>query len=192
MIAMKRILFMAVACIFFAGAAIATPGDNSSTGVAVIRKGSTVSLVYKGTRPGTVKVFIYDSKKKLVFSESLRQETGFKRPYNFFSLAEGNYTIEVIGENGKEIQKVAYWKTETPQFFNVKRVGGSNRYVLSYFGKSADVLKVRILSAEGDELFSETHTIAGDFAKVYRIDSPSPEVTFEITDAAGNVRTISY
>ena len=84
---------------------------KSNSGMAVVKTNATsYKLIYKGDLASNVKVKIYDGKNQLVFSETIKKSSGFARPYNFSSLADGEYTIRI--DNGSK------WLTETVDYRN--------------------------------------------------------------------------
>jgi hypothetical protein len=56
--------------------------------------------------------------------------------------------------------------------------------------KNTNAINVKIYGRNG-LLFSESKSLAGDFAQVYAV-KVSGELTFEITDANGNVKTARF
>ncbi len=166
---------------------------NTSVGVAIMKSGSTFKVFYKGEKTGNVKVTIYNASRKAVYTETLRQVNNFMRPYNFSSLAEGDYTIEVVSVNGKSVEAVEYSKGKIEHFANVVKVLGSDdKFLVSIANKGTDVITVRILSESNAVLYKSTEEISGDFAKVYKLKDLDGSILFEISNESGILKTIAY
>jgi hypothetical protein len=191
---MKKIFLMVITLAVFAGVSNAGPVDEikSPTGVGVMKSGSTFKLYYKGAKAGTVKVSIYNNSGELVFNETLKNVESFMRPYNFSGLSEGDYTIAVTNDNGRQIEKIRYWKGKADRFATVKRIAGSDKYVLSVSNKRSNRLTVRIYDGNGTKVYDASENVSGDFAKVYSLSNVDGDVFFEISDSNGIVSTIQY
>jgi len=190
---MKKISLVLIACGLIAGVSYAGPIDEvkSPAGVAVMKTGSTFKVFYRGESSRTVRVSIYNSNRDLVFHETLKKVDSFVRPYNFSSLPEGDYTIEVADGSSCKVEKVSYRNKKVQRAVTVKLLE-DGRYILSVPNKGFDILKIRILSSAGAELYRSTETITDDFAKIYRLDGISGKVSFEIQDKNGTVKALSY
>lgn len=166
---------------------------KSGTGVAVMKSGSTFKLFYKAERTNNVRVTIYDANGKAVFAETIRQVSNFMRPYNFSSLSEGDYTIEVVDENGKSIENVEYYNGRIKRFANVVKVSGStDKFVLSIANQGNNEITVKIFNQGNNLIYKDIETISGDFAKVYKLDNVTGNITFEVSDQNGILKTFSY
>lgn len=140
---MKKIfplsLSVLLCTVVFAGGTDNTPGASS---VAVIKKGaSTYNLIYKTAQAGDVKVSILNSKHELVFTESIKTSDGFSRPYNFESLDEGEYSIEVVDSFETRTEKIYNYADKIKKSFRITKLHRQNKYVLSVAGKGNDPYK---------------------------------------------------
>jgi hypothetical protein len=189
---MKKMFLMLLTCGMFTGVASARPADDltSPAGVAVMKSGSTFKVFYKGANTAAVRISIYGDNRTLVFSEVVRNVESFVRPYNFSSLPEGNYTVEVNDGTSVKIEKLAYWKAKA-RFIHLNRIGETDKYILSVPNRGEDVLRIKIYNAAGDELYSQMEAISADFAKLYTLKGVSGKIFFEITDKTGTVRSIT-
>jgi hypothetical protein len=189
---MKNVLSVLVMLMLISSAAFANVGKPGSTGIAIVRKGSTFNVFYKNDKVSDVKVSIRDAKNKVVYTEVLKKVDGFLRPYNFSALSEGNYTIEVINESGSEVETVSYRNGKVERLMKIARIAGeSQKFLLAVPNKGDDVLTVRIFDVNNNLLYEANEEIHGDFAKVYNLEKLKQNVVLEITDKSGSKRILS-
>jgi hypothetical protein len=167
-------------------------GPKPSSGVAVMKVGSTFKVFYKGVKMGNVKIAILNSQGKVVFSEILRKVDNFIRPYNFSLLGEGKYTIEVSDNEGKQIEEVVYKKGNIEKLARLARLDNSNKYVLSYSNKGNNAITVKIYDSAQNLIYTAQEEISGDFAKIYNVNHAQGRLTFEVTDKNGTRTTLNY
>jgi hypothetical protein len=195
---MKKIFSILIALTIVVGAVRANDADpKSPKGMAVIKSGSVFKLFYKGEQSGDVKVKIMDSRGDAVFTETIKNIESFVRPYNFSSLSEGEYTIELADHDGKQTQHVSYGSHNNivlPKLANILHVTGSKQsYMLTVSNKTgADVLQIKIYDAANSLVHSETEEITGDFAKVYNLSKVGKNFSFEVTDSSGSTQFLTY
>jgi hypothetical protein len=189
---MKKIL-----ALVFVLAAIAQANANevdpkSPVGMAVVKSGTIVKLFYRGEQSGKVKVTIYNHKGDVVFKEVMQHTEHFMRPYNFASLPEGEYTIELNDGSGKRFQNVTYTKPKLERIAYLTRLDKEeNKYMLAVRNHEKDVLTVRIYNQHNAVIFQETEKVNGDFAKVYNLNSVIGNPTFEVIDKKGNATRLT-
>ena len=166
----------------------------ASDGLAVIPvKGTdTYKVVYKGE--GKVKLNIYDQDAKLIHSENVNQN-GFILPVNLTNVNAGKYTVELVGANGKLVETINHRMpaATTPNYIHIsKLVSEDGKFLVSVTNgqKVSKEINVKIYGRNG-LLYNETKSASGDFAQVYAIKVPG-ELTFEISDASGNVKTVRF
>jgi hypothetical protein len=191
---MKKTLSILAAITIFSTALFANNIDkpNAATGMAIMKNGSTVKLFYKGTKQADVKVSIYNAANTLVYSETIKNVDGFVRPYNFTNLEEGEYSIELLGDNGRQVERVIYKLGKVEKLANVMHVTGeTNKYILTVANKGQDVLTIKIYGDKGVLLYSKTENVNGDFAQVYNLDKYNGSLTFEVSDSKGVTKSLS-
>jgi hypothetical protein len=191
---MKKTLSILAAITIFSTALFANNIDNpnAATGMAIMKNGTTVKLFYKGTKQADVKVSIYNAANTLVYSETIKNVDGFVRPYNFTNLEEGEYSIELLGENGRQVERVVYKLGKVQKLANVMHVTGEpNKYILTVANKGQDVLTIKIYGDKGVLLYSKTEEVNGDFAQVYNLDKYKGGLTFEVSDSKGVTKSLS-
>ena len=191
---MKKTLSILAAITIFSTALFANNIDNpnAATGMAIMKNGTTVKLFYKGTKQTDVKVSIYNAVNTLVYSETIKNVDGFVRPYNFTNLEEGEYSIELLGENGRQVERVIYKLGKVQKLANVMHVTGEpNKYILTVANKGQDVLTIKIYGDKGVLLYSKTEEVNGDFAQVYNLDKYNGGLSFEVSDSKGVTKSLS-
>lgn len=192
---MKKNLLAVIVMILFAGVVSANTidGPKSPIGMAVVKTGSIFKVFYKGVKTGNVKLTIYGTRGEKVFTETLKNIESFVRPYNFSSLSEGEYIIELMDDAGKQVEKISYHNGKIERYVSLKRlVDNEGKYVLTVSNKGEDVLSVRIFDYKNTLLYSGTEKIVDDFGKVYNLNKVRGQIFFEITDKNGTVQSISY
>ena len=183
---MKTILSLVLVLVVIAQANANEVDPKSPVGMAVVKSGTIVKLFYRGEQSGKVKVTIYNRKGDVVFKEVMQETEHFMRPYNFASLPEGEYTIELNDESGKRFHKVTHAKPKHKKVVYVTRLNtGENKYMLAVRNDEKDVLTVRIFNQQNTMIFQETQKVDGDFAKVYNLKSVIGDLTFEVIDTKG-------
>jgi hypothetical protein len=192
---MKNLLTILVVLTAVCGAVNVNAIDKpkAPVGMAVVKSGSIFKVYYRGAKPGDVKVTIYNDKGVQVYKEKIHNLESFIRPYNFSTLSEGEYTVELEGEDGKQIQPLSYHITSTKKLMKLAHVTGTdNKYLLMVANKGNDVLQVKIYDGSNSLLYNTTETIQGDFGKVYNLSTVGKNFSFEVTDQNGNTEILTY
>jgi hypothetical protein len=191
---MKKILALSLSVLLctvvFAGG---TDNTSSASGVVVIKKDAdTYKLIYKAVKAGGVRVSILDSRNEVVFQESIKTEDGFIRPYNFGSLADGEYTIEIVDGSGKQVEKIHNYSEKSKKHFYMKKMKGQDKVVLTVAGKGKEILFIRVYDGSDNLIYNEDKEITGDFAQVYNLESLKGNITFEVTGEDGKTKILQY
>jgi hypothetical protein len=191
-----RSLFIAA---LFAAASLAAFGkeEPSNRGLAVVPvKGAEVfKVIYKGETAGKVKLNIYNTQSQLVFTETFNGTDGFICPLNFTGLAYGDYTIELIDATGKKTEKVSFKPAVAAAAKNVhisKLAKENGKYLVSVAAQGNEQISVKIYDAANNLVHSETKTVDGNFAQLYTVKNVNGALTFEVTDNAGNTKTVRF
>jgi len=192
---MKKIALALSLILFISSVGFARKKDTpvSTSGVGVMKQGSTFTLYYKASQASNVKVSIYDATGALVYTEMIRKSDGFSRPYNFSKLSEGDYTISVQDGERVLVEKITYSESKSGNLVNISRVSGfDNKYLLTVPGKSSDVISVKIYDDKDQVLYDQKESLQGDFAKVYTVEGLTGNLLFSITDSKGNTTQKGY
>lgn len=190
---MKKTLLFFLALTIFSSVSFASTLDNpvAVARMGVIRSGSVFKVFYKGTALNRVTINIYDSKGLLVFTDKLGKQENFVRPYNFSELADGQYTIELNDQLGKQVESVEYKHGKIEKLATLIKVAGESKFLLAVPSQGQDVLKVKITNESGDVVYEGEEKIQGDFARIYDLKSIG-KFTMSVTDNKGTTKTIHY
>ncbi|MEJ7646617.1 MAG: hypothetical protein WKF87_18615 [Chryseolinea sp.] len=192
---MKKIVSVLVVLVVISSVAFAGGIDkpDASSGVAIVKQGTTFRLYYKGFESNNVKVSILDSDKKVLFSETLFNVDGFVRPYNFTNLAEGHYTIEIADRHNRHSENIDVVRDKSENLAHILKVTGEDgKYLLTVSNKKSDDITVRIFDGKNQIIYDEVQTVSTDFARIYNLKKYTGKFTFEVTDGSGNTKSISY
>jgi len=193
---MKTKSFLIAALIVLSAGMYAVAGDepgNSGFAVLSVKGSETVKVIYKSEIVEKVKLNLYNEQGTLLFSET-RSGNGFIRPLNLKGLPYGEYTVELISAAGKRTEKISYEsKTATPYFHVSKVTSTVDKYLLSVKDENANSkINIRIYDNSNNLIHDEVKEISGSFAQLYAIKNFKNSVTFEISDASGNVKVVSF
>ncbi|GHM99260.1 hypothetical protein WSM22_07500 [Cytophagales bacterium WSM2-2] len=169
------------------------PVPASSSVVVTNSNGSSLfKLYYRSVKPQKVKVSLLDETGTAIYSETLKSNNGFVRPYNLENMAKGEYTIQVEDENGKTVEKVNYSVGKVEKWIKVTKVTNElNKFVLTIASDKKTDVTIKIFDSESNEVYSGTEEVNGTFAKVYTLNNLD-SFSFEVTDGKGLVKTIKY
>ncbi len=191
---MKKIFALSLSVLLctvvFAGG---TDFSSGASGIAVVKRdANTFKLIYKAEKAGYVKVSIRDSRHRTVFYESIKTVEGFTRPYNFQSLQEGDYTLEIIDNAGLHIEKIHNYADQGEKLFNVRKLEGEDKLILTVSGKGTETFHVKIYDGSDVLVYNEDKTVTGDFARIYNLKNLEGGIRFEVTGANGKSKVIRY
>lgn len=191
---MKKILALSLSVLLctvvFAGG---TDYSSSASGVAVVKRdANTFKLIYKAATAGYVRVSIIDSKHRTVFQESIKTNEGFTRPYNFESLREGEYTLEIEDSSGTQVEHIHNYPLKAEKLFNVRKLEGEDKLVLTVSGKGTGRINVKIYDGSYALVYNENESITGDMARVYNVKNLKGAFKFEVSGENGVSKVIQY
>ncbi|MBX2946844.1 MAG: hypothetical protein KF725_13500 [Cyclobacteriaceae bacterium] len=96
-------------CIILVLLSISTLASDPDRFYSVENNGSGIFTVsYHSRQSDKIKVSIYDSKNRAVFSEVIVNVSTFSRPYNFNGLPYGKYTLVIEDSTGKHEEILEY------------------------------------------------------------------------------------
>lgn len=191
-----RSLFIAALVVVSATVAALGKEEPNNKGLAVVPvKGAEVfKVIYKAENAGKIKLNIYNTKSEIVFAETFTGTDGFICPLNFTGLQAGEYTIELIDATGKRTEKVNYKPVSaTPKNVHISRLANENgKFLVSVSSTGNEQINVKIYDAANNLVHSENKSIEGNFAQLYTVKNVTGSLTFEVTDKAGNTKTVRF
>ena len=147
---------------------------------------SVIKLFYQSEKQGKVIVRIFDVNNALVHVDRIHNKNGFVRPYNFKELSEGEYRFEITDFDGK-VEKVvehSIKKAERNAMIRARLSSvdeNENKMKLDVLGVTDEVVFVKILDNNREEIYSETIDIQNSFSRIYNLKKlRDREVSFEV------------
>jgi hypothetical protein len=188
---MKKIIVVFSALMIISRIVLAGEVTPSTSDMTVSMKGEVVKIFYRTDVARKVKVTIYDAASKAVFSEELKRQSSFVRPYNFENLPFGEYTIVLEDENGKTEETISYTKKRVEVLSSIIE-RNSKSCMVTLFSKDEANVTVKVLDESKNVLFSESQTVNGQAVKAFNLKKVEGAVRVEVSDSAGllNSRTI--
>ena len=185
---MKKILSIVVVLIAIGQVSAKGIEPKSPVGISILKQGAVVKLFYRGEHTGNVKVTIFNERGDVIYREILANTDQFMRPYNFSSLPEGEYTIELKDQQGRRIQQVNHKLSPEKRTAHLTRLNGrENTFVLAVPNQGQDDLHIRIMDEHNAVLYQKTEHVEGNFAKVYNLKHFTGPHVFEVSDKTGRV-----
>lgn len=174
-------VLMFISSVSFAGEVNAP----KATATKVSLKDGIVKIFYRSENSDRVKVTIYDTDSNVIFSEQIKSESSFVRPYNLENLPYGEYTVVLEDKNGRTEEKVSYLKKEVEVFASIISKKDSRGAVIALFSKGEAEVTYRMLDSEKNVLYSETQKVNGQDTKSFNLEKVQGAVTIEVSDSNG-------
>lgn len=150
---------------------------------------STFKVIYEGTQTGKLTLRILDSEGKKVVAETISGVDGFMRTVNFGGMAAGEYTIEVIGVNGKQVQKINYQPLTEEGAIHVARLSEGNKYLLAV--ANTKQVNVKIYDGTNNLVHDQNVAVNGSLGLVYDLSKISGAPKFEVSNAT-ETKVVKY
>ena len=186
-------LFAAV--LFTIGAAVTAIGKNEpgSTGMAVVASygSEIVKVIYKGENAGRVRLNIYNSQSKVVFSESRNSAEGFILPLNFSALEFGEYTIELTDASGTKTEKINYQPAKSASNVHISKLQ-DGKFLVSITSNGTEDINVKIYDDYNNLVHDTSNKVSGELAQLYSIKNLSGSCTFQISSKSGELANVSF
>jgi hypothetical protein len=173
--AMKKLIFLFVL--------LAASQATLAAELSVVAKAENglFHIKYTDERTCNTRMVIKDAEGNRIFSEVIRNQCSFIRPYNFTQMPYGRYTVIATNEFGEKVTYVEHQpKPEVDVRYNVFR-RSDGKYLL-LIPKSA-VSQIHVSISNGEELlYFKNVKLNGDFACIYDIKNlpDSASVEFQV------------
>lgn len=170
-----------------------TIGEIAETGkgVALVKQGKVVKLIYKATEENTVTIQIYGPDNKLILSDRLKGMDGFSRPYNFSGMSDGTYTVVVNDGKGTHKETISLRAEKKEKLVNLVKMSGEDKYLFTASGDGEEVLTLNIYDELDNLIHKETKRVAGEFGQVYNLNKIKGGVTFEVVREDGSTERLN-
>ena len=188
-------LYVAALMVMAVAVSVNAKDEPGAQGMAVVAvKGSDVfKVIYKGETASKVKLNVYDASSRIVFSETMSSVTGFIRPLNFTGLQFGEYTIELTDASGKKTEKVSFMPTKSVASIHVSKIkSAEGKFLVSVANSNKETITVKIFDGSNNLLHIDSRETTGEFAQLYSVKDIPGAVSFEISDNAGNYKTVRF
>jgi len=165
----------------------------SAQTVAVEKKSSNVfKITYKDETAGKVKMSIFNAAGTEVFAESFKEVKSFARPLNFVGMEQGEYTVELVANNSKIVEKFNYALESSLKNVHVAKIANESKYVLAVTSAGNEPINVKIFDSANQLVLDENKSSNNGFATVYNMKNLSGAFTIEVSDQNGNTKTVRY
>lgn len=178
-----------VAAVLLAVTTLAFAKRNTGSDVAVVKtKESVFKVLYQAAEKATVQVRIANEEGGIIFEEIFKNTDGFVRPYNLSELPKGSYSITV--DNGSTIRTevIDYRKPNTQKAVHFEKMLDENKIAVTAFTSHESDLVIKVLDDQRRELHSESHTVKGQFGKLFNIKNVA-FYTIEVHDENGLLKS---
>ncbi|MBX2898377.1 MAG: hypothetical protein KF775_01935 [Cyclobacteriaceae bacterium] len=188
-----KALQLVLAVVLVSTQAFATSKDvpASAEGVVVTHAtGSSVFKVYyKALAANDVKVYVFDSNGRQIFSETLKKITAFVRPYNLTGLSAGTYKVVVKDRQNSVEEEFYYSAGKVTKHINILKMTEPGKYLLSVQSETADKVNLNIYDKEQRLVHSQVYDVNKAFAEVLNLKNIN-EFTIEVSDRDGVLKTV--
>ena len=179
-----------MAFLLAASSAFAAPPPEPTSDFAVINSGRTLKVIYKALIENDVKIIIRNSGNEEVFTETLRKTDSFLRPYDLSQLPEGEYSVEIIDNNGLHSQPITINPASKGLFHVVPVTGEKGKYLLTIGKMQKTKVNILVKNQFDEVLFESTRNADEEFGQIINVTRVKG-ATIVITDSNGVQKTFS-
>jgi hypothetical protein len=187
--ALKLMLAGVLVSTFAFAGVVDEPASAEGVAVTHVTGSSVLKVYYASAQAGDVKISILDHKSRKVFSEIIRKESGFVRPYNLSGLSAGEYTVVITDKNGVRKEQVNYSAGKIDKLINITRLQEEGKFLLSVKTKASDRINVNVYDSDNRLIHSQAHDVKTDFAEVLNLKQIN-QFTIEVSDRQGVLKTL--
>ncbi|MBL3656269.1 hypothetical protein [Fulvivirga sediminis] len=137
------------------------------------------TLAYKGSDSKKVYIEIISPEGKTIFSEYIKAEGAFNRPYNLKELPAGDYIIKVKDRSGVTTNTIHHGTNnvnKTKNFINLKAKDLKYQLTIVSPEKTA---KVRILK-NGQQIYSALKETTNGYSEIFNLEKLDPTQQYEL------------
>ncbi|WP_375562212.1 T9SS type A sorting domain-containing protein [Bernardetia sp. OM2101] len=130
--------------------------DNMIATVEALPNSTKFLLKFENEKQENLKVKIYNSDLKLVFSEALGSQALIQRIYDMTAIGEGTYTILIKGETYNEKRTVNVKGALKNNFIATFSPEATNKKVFASVENNLGTVKLTLTDIDGNILYEET------------------------------------
>lgn len=190
---------MKTKCLFFGMlimmslATSALANDGREMTVVTAKDSEVIKVIYKGNTSAKVKLNIFNEQGNIIHSASIAAKDGFICPLNFKGLPSGNYTIELVDDQGSRQENVTYVALHDRKSVHVSKIiNEDGKFLFAVANAQNESIIIRIYDQRQKLVYSGSKVIAGDFAQVFRMPSGLDRYTFVVSDVVGNQKSFIF
>ncbi|MEM9299409.1 MAG: hypothetical protein AAGA64_13590 [Bacteroidota bacterium] len=184
--------FLATLLIVLSSAVHATDKKDTEKGTTfeVVRQGNVFKLFYLNKDIVKVNVKIVDESGNIVFTERIKNEEGFMRPYNFKDLEHGDYKI-IISEKDQNLATTVHhgddliMKEEALKplrLVKMDKIKGADRvFKLTIVNQGDAQASISVKNEDKQVIFSITESFTGNYGKLFNMARVDGKTSFEVT-----------
>jgi len=195
---MKKMMFLSimltgVSCGLWCVAEAAKPESEAVT----IQQGELVKVIYSSPNPCEVKITIANEKGDVLLTEKIKGKKEFIRPYNFSLLEEGTYEVTIQDDTGEHVNEVEYKAPKEKDLlahinYMGKEGDDETLYLIAIPSDGDNEVTITVYDANDQPLHSDSKSITGGYATIYRIIGAREGVSFKIADKEGREKYFEY
>lgn len=186
---MKKIVVMFGALMIISSVTFAGEAPLLASAEVSVKLVDNIAKVhYRSEKAGKVKVTIYCmTTGKEVFSEEIKRQNNFVRPYNLDGLPYGEYSIVLEDESGRAVEKISYTKKRVEVLSSVIQFKDKQKIAVVLYSKAETDVTIRLLNAAGEELFSKKSFINGQSNQAFNLKDVAGVTQVEIINSNNEV-----
>ncbi|MEO0552987.1 MAG: hypothetical protein AAF149_07300 [Bacteroidota bacterium] len=164
--------------------------NEKETTFEVVRQGNVFKLFYLNKDIVKVNVKIVDESGNIVFTERIKNEEGFMRPYNFKDLEYGDYKI-IISEKDQHLTTTVHHgsdliiKEEALKPLRLIKMDQMNDvdriFKLTIVNQGDAQASISVKNEDKEVIFSITESFTGNYGKLFNLAGVNGETSFEVT-----------
>ena len=167
--------------------------EAMASSIKILPKGDDgFKLLYAWNEPATLDINIYDSEDNLVFTESLKNQKPFIRPFSLNGMKSDNYRVEIMDEDGYMLKEEYVDMRHQSDFTaNIWSVPNSDNYRV-VVPECEDGVSLTIYNEKGKQVHFDRLKSANGISKVYDLSGLSgDEFTFKITKRSKTLKEVT-
>jgi len=176
----KKVVLTMVAVIALNAFAFA---ETPASKIAVVNQSNSVyKLIYEAATAGKVTLKIYDKSSNVIFSETKNGLSKFILPLNFSGLEQGEYSIEITDNTGKQTQKVNHTVAENvattaaaAKLVHITKLQ-DGKYLMS--ANNGGNFNLQIFDGNDNLIHSKYFEVDGKLAVVYNLKEVQGQPSF--------------